>query len=65
MRTNDINTLIFEGDHVIDNMDNSVRTVSQIQDHGDNTASVHMVDGGAMALSEIRSEDIRLESEVA
>ena len=64
MRTTDINVQIFDGDFVIDNMDSSVREISEIRDHGDDTASVHMVDGGVMALSEIRIDDIRLESEI-
>jgi len=64
MRTTDINVLIFEGDHVVDNMDNSVRTISQIQDHGDSTATVHLVDGGCMALSEISFDDIRMDEPV-
>jgi hypothetical protein len=64
MKTNDINTLIFNGDHVLDNMDNTVRQVSEIQDHGDGTASVYMADGGVMDLAEIQFDDIRLESEV-
>lgn len=60
MRTNDINVLIFEGDHVLDNKDNAVREIKRIDDHGDDTASVYMIDGGVMALSEISFDDIRL-----
>ena len=64
MRVNEIGVLIVEGDHVIDRMDNSVRKVSHFNDHGDNSASVYMEDGGVMALSEINANDIRLDSEV-
>jgi len=61
MKTNDINTLIFEGDHVVDNMDDErIRQIETIHDHGDGTASVNMVDGGVMALSEIQFDDIRI-----
>jgi hypothetical protein len=60
MRTNDIGILIFVGDHVLDNTDE----ISEIRDHGDGTASVHMVDGGVMSLDEIQFDDIHLESEI-
>ena len=66
MRTHEIDTLMCVGDHVIDRMDDDrIRQIESIHDHGDGTASVNMVDGGAMALSEISFDDIRLESEVA
>ena len=59
MRTKDINVLIFDGDLVKDNMDEGrLRRVSEIQDHGDGTASVYMTDGGVMGLDEISLDDI-------
>jgi hypothetical protein len=54
MRVSEINEAICIGDTVIDKMDDdAVRTISHFENHGDNTASVFMTDGGVMALSEI------------
>jgi hypothetical protein len=60
MRTTEINVLIFEGDLVKDNMDDGkLRRVSHFHDHGDDTASVYMTDGGVMGLDEISFNDIQ------
>lgn len=64
MQVSEINELIFEGDVVIDRLDNSRRVVSGFVVHDKNDASVLLEDGGALALSEVRRDDIRLESEV-
>jgi hypothetical protein len=59
MKTTEINVLIFEGDLVKDNLDDGkLRRVSHFHDHGDDTASVYMTDGGVMGLDEISFDDI-------
>lgn len=60
MRATDINELIFEGDTVIDNMDDSRRIVSGFVVHDENQVTVNMEDGGVMGLDEISFDDIRI-----
>ena len=67
MLQNDIHELIYEGDFVVDHVDNSLRQIANFASDPDDPgldAGVFMTDGGVMSLHEIQSSDIRLESEV-
>lgn len=65
MRTNDIDKLIFIGDHVSDRMDGDrLREVTGFGEINGQSASVFMEDGGVMGLDEIKLEDICIESAI-
>lgn len=58
MKMSDIRETIFEGDKVLDRMDNnSVREIARFQTHDDGNVSVFMTDGGVIGLDEIHWND--------
>lgn len=62
MLVNEINKMIFEGDCVIDHLDNdNVREIASFQIHDKYLATVYMTDGGVMGLDEIDFNDITIQ----
>lgn len=65
MQTNDIDKLIFIGDHVSDRMDDGrLREITGFGEITGQSATVFMEDGGVMGLDEIKLEDICIQSAI-
>lgn len=55
-----IDSEIFAGDHVLDRMDNTIRTISHFGEIDGSDATVFMTDGGCMGIKEIDFGDVFL-----